>query len=99
MIVVAALSGVVGCSEMNAKSDQPSMSYSTGEYSRGYRDGMREAMQSLFDDHAGWAWLWIMDKQYEQGYERGWADGRRKVQLEQAQERTGSGPDAPIMNE
>ena len=99
IVVVALLLCGTGCSELDAKGDKPSMSYSSGQYSRGYRDGMREAMQSWFDDHAGWMWLWIMDKQYGEGYERGWADGRRKVKLQAAQDDVGSGPDAPIMNE
>lgn len=80
-----------GCSEGDFKTedDKPrSMSVSTGQYSVGYRDGMREATQSWFDDHAGWMWLWMKDPEYGKGYERGWADGRRKVGLESQQQQS-----------
>lgn len=64
------------------------MTVSTGAYSRGYRDGMREAKQSLFDDHAAWLWLWMKEKEYADGYERGWTDGRRTIELARQQKET-----------
>ncbi len=61
------------------------MSFSSGQYSQGYKNGMREAKQAWFDDHAGWMWLWMMDQEYRDGYERGWADGRRTLDLDEKQ--------------
>ena len=93
LVALASLGVLVwagGCSEADwGKEDKPrSMSFSTGQYGVGYRDGMREAMQSWFDDHAGWMWLWAKEPEYRNGYERGWADGRRKVRLQEAQQQS-----------
>lgn len=79
--------GVVGsaCSDWDMNGEDRSMTVSTGEFTRGYRDGMREAKDSFFDDHAGWMWLWMKEKEYADGYERGWADGRRTVELSKQQ--------------
>lgn len=73
-----------GCSELTAdeSGNSRSMAYSGGQFGRGYNDGLREAKDSLMDEHAGWLWLWAMDKEYAKGYERGWSDGRRMAALE-----------------
>ena len=73
---------VGGCSELEGTGEARTIKYSGGEYNRGYRDGMREAKVSLMDQHAGWMWLWIMDEEYAQGYDRGWQDGRATLDLE-----------------
>ena len=31
---------------------------------------------------ASWMWLWMTEKEYQQGYDRGWRDGREAVKLE-----------------
>lgn len=74
---------LVGCSDAEqSKNDRTSMKFSSGRYNQGYKDGMRDAKMSLFDDHAGWTWLWMMEKEYKDGYDRGWSDGRGMVRLE-----------------
>jgi hypothetical protein len=95
LIGVAVLAFVVGCSDAqksknnNSRSaKQQSMKMSTGRYNQGYKEGMRDAKMSLFDDHAGWMWLWMMEKEYEDGYKRGWADGRSMVHLEREKKST-----------
>lgn len=84
---VAMLFGLAlaGCEDGMSTGEARTIKYSGGEYNRGYRDGMREAKDSWMDDHAGWAWLWIMDKEYGQGYDRGWKDGRASIDLERKQ--------------
>jgi len=54
---------------------------SSGEFSRGYQDGMKDAQRSILDDNAAWLWLWLTEDQYRKGYERGWSDGRKIEQL------------------
>lgn len=76
---------LAGCEDGMSAGEARTIKYSGGEYNRGYRDGMREAKDSWMDDHAGWAWLWIMDKEYGQGYDRGWKDGRASIDLERKQ--------------
>lgn len=80
------------------------MSFSSGEYGRGYQDGMRDAKDALFDDHAGWMWFWMTEKEYADGYDRGWQDGHRSRDLEKehkkAQDRgQQDAPDAPDTSE
>ncbi len=82
------LVSVPSCSELGKDEESRTMHFSSGEYSRGYRDGMREAKESLFDDHAGWMWLWMKEKEYADGYDRGWADGRRTLELSKQQKET-----------
>lgn len=71
-----------GCSNLEGDGESRAIKYSGGEYNRGYRDGMREAKMSLIDANAGWMWLWMMDTEYAQGYDRGWQDGRATFDLE-----------------
>lgn len=78
--------GGPACNDPQKKDQGRAMSFSSGEYSRGYRDGMRDAKQALFDDHAGWMWLWMTEKEYADGYDRGWEDGRRTLDLERKQQ-------------
>lgn len=80
---------LTGCTDNDWKWGQEpdrSMVYSSGQFARGYRDGMREAEQSWFEDHAGWAWLWVMDEEYRKGYEKGWNDGRSTVHMREKQD-------------
>lgn len=90
LIAVALLGSCVwcGCSDAQGDGEARTIKYSGGEYNRGYRDGMRDAQTSLMDDHAGFLWLWIMDKEYGQGYDRGWKDGRATVNLEKQKQST-----------
>ncbi len=79
----ATLALVAGCSGAEKQSEnQTSMRMSSGRYNQGYKDGMRDAKVSLFDDHAGWMWLWMLEKEYQDGYKRGWSDGRGMARLE-----------------
>lgn len=76
-----------GCSE-NTNGPDPAkrMSFSTGRFNKGYKDGMRDAKWSWTDAHGGWLWLWMMEREYSQGYEQGWKDGRKAVKLKRRQE-------------
>lgn len=85
MVSVLGLLSIASCSEANRDGDSTSMSFSSGEYNTGYKDGMRDAKMALFDDHAAWLWLWMVDAEYGRGYDRGWADGRRTLDLESQQ--------------
>lgn len=91
--LVTAFALIIGCSDAEKSSNkQPAMKYSSGRYNQGYKDGQRDAKMSLFDDHAGWMWLWMMENEYKDGYHRGWADGRSMVKLEKEQKES-SPPD------
>ena len=95
MICSAALAFAVGCSDAHTSKNnnsrsakQPAMKMSAGRYNQGYKEGMRDAKMSLFDDSAGWMWLWMMEKEYEDGYKRGWSDGRGMARLEREKKST-----------
>ncbi|MBN2563082.1 MAG: hypothetical protein JXQ75_19325 [Phycisphaerae bacterium] len=76
-----------GCSENhNGQGSANRMSVSAGQYSKGYKDGVRDAKWSLTDMHGGWMWLWMMEQEYRDGYEQGWRDGRSAVDLKKRQE-------------
>jgi hypothetical protein len=71
------------CSDNNSNEDPPKrVTFSTGAFNRGYKDGERDARWSLSDIGASWMWLWMAEKEYQQGYDRGWHDGRQAVKLE-----------------
>ena len=76
---------VLGCADPNQGGDasQKRMGFSTGEYNQGYKRGKSEAKWSLTDIHAAWTWLWMMEKEYQQGYEQGWKDGRQELKVEE----------------
>lgn len=87
--LVAAFLGP-GCSDINRDGDgqEPGtnkrMSTSKGQYTQGYQDGVRDAKWSLTEANIGsWSWIWMMEQEYQQGYEQGWADGRRQLKLEE----------------
>lgn len=63
------------------------MRRSSGEYARGHKDGKRDAENALFDDSGGWLWLWMMDPEYQSGYDQGWKDGRNIARYRSQQER------------
>lgn len=84
-LAVLLLVSLSSCSEANTDADSRSMSFSAGEYSNGYQDGMRDAKAALFDDHAAWLWLWMVDAEYGRGYDRGWTDGRQTLELKRKQ--------------
>jgi len=67
------------------------MSFSTGQFSQGHKDGLRDAKSAWSDHSGGWMWLWMMDEQYQRGYEQGWEDGRRAVKLENQQQELNEG--------
>jgi hypothetical protein len=70
------------------------MSLSSGEFSRGYQDGMKDAEASLFDASGGWMWLWMMEEEYRKGYDRGWQDGRSLQRMKAQQPPRGVEPPA-----
>ncbi len=77
-----------GCANPdNEANSQKRMGFSTGGFNQGYKDGKRDAKWSLTDIHAAWTWLWITEKEYQQGYEQGWKDGREFVRLKEKQKR------------
>ncbi|MFH1419123.1 MAG: hypothetical protein ABII12_12670 [Planctomycetota bacterium] len=57
------------------------MFHSTGKFTKGYKEGMRDAEKSWTDAHAGWMWLWMMEREYREGYDEGWSVGRQKTKL------------------
>ena len=62
---------------------------STGKFSQGYQDGQRDAKWSLTDLSGADMWLWMTEKEYQDGYHQGWKDGRAVSKLEtQAKENT-----------
>ena len=75
---------VPACSENNqgSSSQGKRMLVSTGKYNQGYKDGQRDAKSSLFDASSAWMWAWMTEQEYQDGYERGWHDGREAVKLE-----------------
>lgn len=85
LTLAMSLWGGFACNDPQKKDQGRAMSFSSGEYSRGYRDGMRDAKEAIFDDHAGWMWFWMTEKEYADGYDRGWQDGRRTLDLERKQ--------------
>ena len=73
-----------GCSENQSKADPAKrMTFSSGEFNRGYKDGQRDAKWSLSDMSGGWMWLWMTEQEYQKGYEQGWRDGREAVKLDE----------------
>jgi hypothetical protein len=54
---------------------------STGQFSKGYQDGMNEAQKSWTDWNGARMWLWTADAEYKKGYDRGWSDGRTVAKL------------------
>lgn len=62
-------------------SSQKRMFHSSGKFTKGYKEGIRDAEKSWTDMHAGWTWLWMMEREYREGYDEGWSVGRQKAKL------------------
>ena len=56
-----------------------------GQFQKGYQDGARDAQRSWTDWRGADMWLWGSDRQYKQGYDRGWKDGRQMAKLKDYQ--------------
>ncbi|HKQ50197.1 MAG TPA: hypothetical protein VJZ71_19130 [Phycisphaerae bacterium] len=88
-LCVGAMAAWPGCSDVeNSSGDRTTMKMSAGRYNQGYKDGMRDAKASLFEDSGGWMWLWMVEKEYQDGYDRGWSDGRQMVRLQNQKNET-----------
>lgn len=61
------------------------MGVSSGQFTKGRKDGLRDAKNSLFDESGGWMWLWMADEEYRQGYDQGWNEGRAEMKLKASQ--------------
>lgn len=85
LLALAAASGA--CSQNDSGGSRPPRTvFSSKEFSQGLQDGRRDAERSLFDDHAGWTWLWMMGEDYTTGYEQGWREVRTHMRLRAEQE-------------
>lgn len=96
--ILAAALLVPACSENNQGSAEGGkrMFVSTGKFNQGYKDGQRDAKSSLFDASGAWMWAWMMESEYQDGYEQGWRDGREAVKLEARKKEMTSDPPAPV---
>src|SRR5512140_406427 len=85
---------VTACSDnKNGAGGTRTVSTSSGNFGQGYKDGQRDAKFSLTDASGGWMWLWMTDKEYQDGYNQGWHDGRDAAKLEgQQKSRQGEEP-------
>jgi hypothetical protein len=93
------------CSDNNGggkkKPAEKRMLLSTGDFNRGYQDGKRDATAALMDANGSWMWGWVKGKEYTQGYDQGWSDGRQikelqsKVESAQKQEEKQQPPPEP----
>jgi hypothetical protein len=78
---------VSACSDSQKKSDsnRQMVVSSTGKFSQGYADGQRDAKWSLTDFSGADMWLWMAEKEYQDGYRQGWKNGRSATELESQQ--------------
>ena len=76
-----------GCSDNKDEGEgKRTVSSSSGDFGRGYKDAQRDAKWSLTDTSGSWTWLWMMNKEYQDGYNQGWKDGRGAAKLENKQQ-------------
>ncbi len=81
----------MACSQQKQDaSSQKRMFHSSGKFTKGYKAGVRDAEKSWTDMHAGWTWLWMMEREYREGYDEGWSVGRQKTKLRKKGEKLDS---------
>jgi hypothetical protein len=77
-----------GCNDgSSSKKTQSAMVKNTGQFQKGYQDGSRDAQRSWTDWRGSDMWLWAADRQYKQGYDRGWNDGRQMAKAKSIQKK------------
>jgi hypothetical protein len=85
---LAALVIGAGCNDgSSSKKTQSAMVKNSGQFQKGYQDGSRDAQRAWTDWRGSDMWLWAADRQYKQGYDRGWNDGRQRAKAKSIQKK------------
>lgn len=88
-VIAAALAltalALPACSSNDGATTDRRMFVLTEDFNNGRDDGLRDAKASWTEDSAAWTWIWMMNEQYQKGYEHGWREGRTQAKLEAQQ--------------
>src|SRR5438046_2071324 len=81
LLMAVTLPGCQGHDPKPGGKTNQGMVKSSGQFTKGYQEGMKQAQKSWGDWNGAGMWMWMADAQYKQGYDRGWNDGRTMVKL------------------